>query len=152
MTRESNSAPAWHEPVVDPRVLETVHRVQEVNQLGPSEVRRRAKTIPLGERPSISHVPTETRTSNVVAIAHDSRARHAASQGSPIVQPRAISLAETCAKNALSALREPFSYESAARQLGWSMTRARTWMRKLVAKGELRSTREGHFKTEAWRR
>lgn len=82
MTRQSSapSAPAWLVPTIDERVLEVVERAKAVGHLSASELRIRAKTIPLREIPSAAHVPTDIRTSNVVAIASDHSPRAGSSQ------------------------------------------------------------------------
>lgn len=142
MTRD-NSAPAWPippQPLTNPNTW----------RLDPNV---RAKAIRRRDISTVAHVPTEIRTNgNVVAIAPEHSSRGGSSLGSPFVQPRVVTLAESCAKRALETLVEPFTYEQASRLPGWSHSRARHWIRKLKAKSELRATPQGHFKTEGWTR
>lgn len=143
MTRSADSSAPAHEI---PQPLEHTWRRLFVAE------NVRAKTIPRGEMHAPSTTPAKSGSSNLVVIGAKDQSQRDAQLGAPFVQPRVVTTAESCAKKAIETLVEPFTYEQVSRLPGWNYSRAKHWLRKLKAKGELRATLRGHFKTEAWRR
>jgi hypothetical protein len=109
----------------------------------------RAKAIPLREIDSTAQVPTEILTSSLAiarkgAALPNARNAYPESQSCKPERYRPHTSDAAVALRLLKSVPAPLSVERVSRALAWPRQKARRWIERFAAKGELVATGKGH--------